>query len=248
MIDPAAARRAAEAIPSIPCNAEGPVFREPWEAQAFAMALALHERGVFSWPEWAATLGEEIKRAQAAGDPDTGETYYHHWLNTLERLVAAKGVSNAGEEVVGTTGNLTVNNFGLDMGAGLANSLYGIKVLSTTGNIAINNNYSQIGNGAGLGVNTAGIDAQSTGGNININNQFSSIFVDNSAGTQYGIHAVTGGSWCQVIPLNRSTPNSPTTRTEPDGCRWTIVAPNAPASTTRSRSEPAGRSNMMPSF
>ena len=95
MIDPAAARRAAEAVPGVRCNAEGPVFREPWEAQAFAMALALHERGLFTWHEWAATLGEEIKRAQAAGDPDTGETYYRHWLNALERLVAEKGVADA---------------------------------------------------------------------------------------------------------------------------------------------------------
>src|SRR5262245_66451423 len=86
-IDPTAARRAAEAVPSIPCDAKGPVFREPWEAQAFAMALALHERGPFTWLEWAATLSDEIRRAQAAGDPDTGETYYRHWLNTLERLV-----------------------------------------------------------------------------------------------------------------------------------------------------------------
>ena len=92
-IDPVAARRASEAVPGIPCDAEGPVFREPWEAQAFAMALALHDKGLFTWPEWAATLGEEIKRAQAAGDPDTGETYYHHWLAALERLVAAKGVT-----------------------------------------------------------------------------------------------------------------------------------------------------------
>ena len=59
------------------------------------MALALHERGLFTWPQWAATLGEEIKRAQAAGDPDTGETYYRHWLNALERLVAEKGVTDA---------------------------------------------------------------------------------------------------------------------------------------------------------
>jgi len=95
MIDPAAARRATEAVPGIPCNAEGPMFREPWEAQAFAIAFALHERGLFTWPEWAATLGEEIKRAQAAGDPDTGETYYRHWLNTLERLVASKGVTDS---------------------------------------------------------------------------------------------------------------------------------------------------------
>jgi nitrile hydratase accessory protein len=94
-IDPTGARRVAEAVRSIPRDAEGPVFREPWEAQAFAMALALHERGLFTWPEWAATLADEIKRAQAAGDPDTGETYYRHWLNTLERLVAEKGVTNA---------------------------------------------------------------------------------------------------------------------------------------------------------
>jgi len=92
-VDPAAARRASEALPGIPRDAEGPVFREPWEAQAFAMALTLHERGLFSWPQWAATLADEIKRAQAAGDPDTGETYYHHWLAALERLVAETGVA-----------------------------------------------------------------------------------------------------------------------------------------------------------
>jgi nitrile hydratase accessory protein len=80
---------------SIPRNAEGPVFREPWEAQAFALALSLQERGLFTWKEWAATLGEEIKKAQAAGDPDTGETYYRHWLATLERVVAAKGLADA---------------------------------------------------------------------------------------------------------------------------------------------------------
>ena len=93
-IDVVAARRATAAVPGIPRDAEGPVFREPWEAQAFAMTLALHERGLFSWPEWAATLGEEIKRAQAAGDPDTGETYYRHWLNALERIVAARGLAD----------------------------------------------------------------------------------------------------------------------------------------------------------
>jgi nitrile hydratase accessory protein len=83
------------ALPGMPCDAEGPVFREPWEAQAFAMTLALHERGLFTWPQWAATLGEEIRRAQTAGDPDTGETYYQHWLNALERLVGEKGVAGA---------------------------------------------------------------------------------------------------------------------------------------------------------
>jgi len=93
-VDPAAGRRATEAVPGIPRDAEGPVFREAWEAQAFSMALALHQRGLFTWPEWAATLAEEIKRAQGAGDPDTGETYYRHWLAALERLVAEKGVAS----------------------------------------------------------------------------------------------------------------------------------------------------------
>jgi nitrile hydratase accessory protein len=82
----------------LPRNAAGPVFHEPWEAQAFAMALALHERGLFTWGEWAATLAHEIKAAQAAGDPDTGQTYYRHWLNALERLVAEKKV--AGEDAL----------------------------------------------------------------------------------------------------------------------------------------------------
>lgn len=93
--DQEAARRATEGVASIPRDSDGPVFREPWEAQAFAMALALHERGLFTWPEWAAMLSAEIKRAQQAGDPDTGETYYHHWLNALERMVADKGITDA---------------------------------------------------------------------------------------------------------------------------------------------------------
>jgi nitrile hydratase accessory protein len=94
-VEPAAAARGATAaVPGIPQDDRGPVFREPWEAQAFAMALALHGRGLFTWSEWAATLADEIKRAQAAGDPDTGGTYYRHWLATLERLVTEKGVAN----------------------------------------------------------------------------------------------------------------------------------------------------------
>src|SRR3954454_23983827 len=92
-VDPAIVRKVADAVPSLPRDNEGPVFRAPWEAQAFAMAVALHARGVFTWSEWAQTLGDEIKRAQAAGDPDTGDTYYRHWLATLERMVAEKGVT-----------------------------------------------------------------------------------------------------------------------------------------------------------
>jgi nitrile hydratase accessory protein len=89
-----AAERAAAEIPGIPTGSDGPVFRAPWEAQVFAMAVALHERGLFTWPEWAATLADEIKRAQTAGDPDTGETYYRHWLAALERLVAEKAATD----------------------------------------------------------------------------------------------------------------------------------------------------------
>lgn len=91
----AAAARASDHVPGIPRDDDGPVFREPWEAHAFAMALTLHDRGVFTWTEWASALAAEIKRAQANGDPDTGETYYRHWLATLENLVAEKGVATS---------------------------------------------------------------------------------------------------------------------------------------------------------
>ena len=86
---------------NIPRDAEGPVFREPWEAQAFALAVSLQERGVISRGEWSAALGEAIKKAQAGGDPDTGETYYQHWLAALENIVTAKGL--AGPQVLTRT-------------------------------------------------------------------------------------------------------------------------------------------------
>ena len=70
------------------------MFRAPWEAQAFAMAVKLHERGVFTWPEWADVLGAEIA---AAGAEDDGEDYYVHWMNALEKLAAAKGVVGQAE-------------------------------------------------------------------------------------------------------------------------------------------------------
>ena len=89
------ARVAAEAA-LIPRGEDGgPVFREPWEAQAFALALALHERGLFTWSEWAQALSQEIRRAEAEGDPGDGSTYYHHWLSAIERLVTAKRVTSA---------------------------------------------------------------------------------------------------------------------------------------------------------
>lgn len=88
---------ALDALPRIPRDADGPVFAAPWQAQAFAMAVALHQRGLFTWVEWADALAAQISAAQAAGDADLGDSYYDHWLTTLETLVARKGVSTAGE-------------------------------------------------------------------------------------------------------------------------------------------------------
>ena len=85
------------ALPRIPRDEEGPVFGEPWQAQAFAMAVRLSEQGHFTWKEWAAALAAELKAAEDRGEPDDGTHYYEHWLATLERLVAAKALSNPNE-------------------------------------------------------------------------------------------------------------------------------------------------------
>ena len=86
------------AMPALPGPDGGePVFGEPWQAQAFALTLALHRQGVFSWPKWAEALAAEIAAAQSAGDADLGDTYYAHWLAALERLLAVKGLSSAAE-------------------------------------------------------------------------------------------------------------------------------------------------------
>ena len=86
-------------VPPAGPAADPPVFREPWEAQAFAMVLSLHERGLFTWGEWARTLGAEIAAAGCGdGRPtDDGRHYYHHWLRALERLVREKGAGSAAE-------------------------------------------------------------------------------------------------------------------------------------------------------
>jgi nitrile hydratase accessory protein len=74
-----------------------PAFGEPWEARVFGIVVSLHERGLYTWPEWAEALAARIKAAQAGGDPDLGDTYYHHWLGALEDLLAAKGIGSAAE-------------------------------------------------------------------------------------------------------------------------------------------------------
>lgn len=78
------------ALPRIPRDDEGPVFRAPWEAQAFAITVKLHETGHFTWREWADHLAAELAAAAARGEPDDGTRYYEHWLAALEKLVAGK--------------------------------------------------------------------------------------------------------------------------------------------------------------
>ena len=90
---PLPADAALSALPGLPRNPHGPVFEAPWQAQAFALVLGLHEQGVFTWGEWARTLSRAIGQAQAGGDPDDGDTYYHHWLDALESLLIEKGLA-----------------------------------------------------------------------------------------------------------------------------------------------------------
>lgn len=81
-------------VPQLPHDDEGPVFAEPWQASAFALAVSLSEHGHFTWTEWAETLGAELRESAARGDPDDGSHYYHCWLAALERLVVDKGLSD----------------------------------------------------------------------------------------------------------------------------------------------------------
>jgi nitrile hydratase accessory protein len=89
-----AAQSPLDALPGLPRDAEGPVFEQPWQAHAFAMTVSLHERGVFTWPEWSNALSQEIRSAAHRDEQNHGETYYLHWLKALEALVAAKGVAS----------------------------------------------------------------------------------------------------------------------------------------------------------
>ena len=82
------------ALPRLPRDEGGPVFAEPWQAQAFALAVKLSEQGHFTWKEWAAALADEFKAASDRGEPDDGSHYYEHWLAALERLVTGKGLTD----------------------------------------------------------------------------------------------------------------------------------------------------------
>ena len=79
-------------VPDLPVDEDGPVFKEPWEARAFALAVSLRDQGLFTWSEWAEQLGSYINTARAQGDPDRGDTYYRHWLACLETLAVRKGL------------------------------------------------------------------------------------------------------------------------------------------------------------
>ena len=84
-------------LPLQPRDENGPVFAEPWQAQAFAVAIQLSESGLFTWKEWTETISDEMQKARDAGDADLGDTYYEHWLKALERLASEKGASDAAE-------------------------------------------------------------------------------------------------------------------------------------------------------
>ena len=88
------------AVTALAHDEGGPTFSEPWQAQAFALAVRLSEAGYFSWKEWSEVFGSELKAACDRGEPDDGSRYYHHWLAALEKLVTAKGL--AGQEELAT--------------------------------------------------------------------------------------------------------------------------------------------------
>jgi nitrile hydratase accessory protein len=84
-----------QALPWVPQDKGEPVFAEPWQAQAFALAVKLSEQGHFTWKEWAASLANELNGAASRGEPDDGSHYYDHWLAALEHLVTTKGLADS---------------------------------------------------------------------------------------------------------------------------------------------------------
>lgn len=93
-LDPAPVNELVDVLPRLPRDNGGPVFAEPWQAQAFALAVKLSEEGHFTWKEWASALADELKAAADRGKSDDGSHYYEHWLAALERLVSEKGLTN----------------------------------------------------------------------------------------------------------------------------------------------------------
>jgi nitrile hydratase accessory protein len=80
-------------LPLLPRDEEGPVFHEPWQAQAFAVVVELIETGRLTQKEWASRLGAVLREAEQRGEFDTGKCYYQHWLTALERLLVEKGLT-----------------------------------------------------------------------------------------------------------------------------------------------------------
>ena len=82
------------ASPLLPRDEGGPVFAEPWQAQAFAIAVHLSAAGHFTWTEWTTALGEQLQAAVGRGAPDDGSRYFEHWIAALEHLVAEKKLTD----------------------------------------------------------------------------------------------------------------------------------------------------------
>lgn len=71
-------------------------FNEPWQAHAFAMAVMLNEKGLFTWEEWAEVFSSVLR---AAGPDDDPDNYYLHWMEALEIISKMKGLT-ASEELL----------------------------------------------------------------------------------------------------------------------------------------------------
>jgi nitrile hydratase accessory protein len=89
---PEAARIAAESVASIPRDVDGPVFPAPWAARAFALAVAMHGRGIFTWSEWSESLGTKVD-ATTRGRTDDPTAYWEAWLAALEEILQRKHVA-----------------------------------------------------------------------------------------------------------------------------------------------------------
>jgi nitrile hydratase accessory protein len=84
-------------LPLLPRDDEGPVFAEPWQAQAFAIVVELTDKGILTQEEWAERLGTVLAEAEARGEVDTGTRYYDHWLTALERVLIEKALTDDAE-------------------------------------------------------------------------------------------------------------------------------------------------------